>query len=53
MDAATTAFLRFGRGRQSRRLNFGDCMAYGVALVTGMPLLCSGDHFARTDIERV
>jgi ribonuclease VapC len=28
LDAAMTAFLRFGRGRHPAALNFGDCMAY-------------------------
>ena len=49
-DAAMTAFLRFGRGRHAAALNFGDCMAYAVASVAGMPLLFTGDDFGRTDI---
>jgi ribonuclease VapC len=52
LDAATTAFLRFGRGRHPAALNFGDCMAYAVASVGGMPLLFTGDDFSRTDIAR-
>jgi len=52
LDAATTAFLRFGRGRHPAGLNFGDCMAYAVAAVAGMPLLFTGEDFARTDIAR-
>lgn len=52
LDAATTAFLRFGRGRHPAGLNFGDCLAYAVAAVAGQPLLCTGDDFARTDIQR-
>jgi ribonuclease VapC len=51
LDAATTAFLRFGRGRHAAGLNFGDCMSYAVAAVAGMPLLFTGEDFARTDIE--
>src|SRR5271157_4926602 len=50
VDAATTAFLRFGRGRHPAGLNFGDCMSYAVASVAGMPLLFTGEDFARTDI---
>src|SRR5271165_4902741 len=50
LDAATTAFLRFGRGRHPAGLNFGDCMSYAVAAVAGMPLLFNGEDFARTDI---
>ena len=53
LDAAVTAFLRFGRGRHPAGLNFGDCMSYAVASVSGLPLLFTGDHFARTDIAVV
>ena len=52
LDAATTAFLRFGRGRHPAALNFGDCMSYAVAAVAGMPLLFTGEDFAQTDIAR-
>jgi ribonuclease VapC len=48
--AATEAFLRFGKGRHPAALNFGDCMAYAVAAVAGMPLLYTGNDFAQTDI---
>jgi len=52
LDAATTAFLRFGRGRHPASLNFGDCMSYAVASVAGMPLLFTGEDFTQTDIAR-
>jgi ribonuclease VapC len=52
LDAAAAAFLRFGRGRHPAALNFGDCMSYAVASVAGMPLLFTGEDFARTDIVR-
>lgn len=52
LDAAMMAFLRFGRGRHPAALNFGDCMAYAVASVAGMPLLFTGGDFSRTDIDR-
>ena len=52
LDAATTAFLRFGRGRHPAALNFGDCMSYAVASVAGLPLLFTGADFAQTDIAR-
>ena len=52
LDAAITAFLRFGQGRHPAALNFGDCMAYAVASVAGMPLLFTGEDFSRTDIAR-
>jgi ribonuclease VapC len=50
LDAAMDAFLRFGRGRHPAKLNFGDCLAYAVAAVAGMPLLYTGNDFAQTDI---
>ena len=50
LDAAVDAFLRFGKGRHRAELNFGDCMAYAVAAVAGMPLLYTGNDFAQTDI---
>ena len=51
-DAATVAFLRFGRGRHPAGLNLGDCMSYAVASVSGLPLLFTGHDFAKTDIDR-
>ena len=51
LDAASTAFIRFGRGRHPAGLNFGDCMSYAVASVAGMPLLFTGEDFKRTDIQ--
>jgi ribonuclease VapC len=52
-EAALDAFLRFGRGRHPAGLNFGDCMAYAVAVVAGLPLLYMGNDFSRTDIASV
>jgi len=52
LDAAATAFIRFGRGRHPAALNFGDCMSYAVASVAGMPLLFAGEDFKRTDIAQ-
>jgi ribonuclease VapC len=52
LDAAATAFMRFGRGRHPAALNFGDCMSYAVASVAGMPLLFTGEDFRRTDIAQ-
>ncbi len=49
-DAALAAFLRFGRRRHPAGLNFGDCMAYAIASVSGLPLLYTGGDFAQTDI---
>jgi ribonuclease VapC len=52
LDAATTGFIRFGRGRHPAGLNFGDCMSYAVASVAGVPLLFTGEDFTRTDIAQ-
>jgi ribonuclease VapC len=49
-DVAADAFLRYGKGRHAAGLNFGDCMSYAVASVSGLPLLYTGEDFARTDL---
>lgn len=48
---AIDAFRRFGKGRHPARLNFGDCLTYALAEERGLPVLCVGDEFARTDLE--
>jgi ribonuclease VapC len=48
--AAADALIRFGKGRHPARLNLGDSFAYGLAKVTGEPLLFKGGDFALTDI---
>lgn len=49
---ARSAYARYGRGVGSPAvLNYGDCLAYGVARAAGEPLLFKGDDFALTDIE--
>ena len=52
-EVAGDAFLRFGKGRHPARLNFGDCLAYAVARLSGLPLLCVGDDFSETDLTLV
>jgi ribonuclease VapC len=44
---------RFGKGRHPAGLNFGDCIADGVAAELDLPVLCVGDDFRRTDITAV
>lgn len=46
---AVDAFARY-QGRPAR-LNMGDCYAYALAQAKGVPLLCKGNDFARTDVE--
>lgn len=48
-DDRRDATQRFGKGRHSAGLNFGDCMSYAVALVEGLPLLWVGEDLGRTD----
>lgn len=48
---ARQAFLRYGKGRHTVGLNFGDCIAYAAAKLEGMPLLFKGDDFRQTDVE--
>jgi ribonuclease VapC len=50
---AAVAFARFGKGRHPAGLNFGDCLTYAVAKLSGLPLLCVGSDFAQTDLELV
>ena len=47
---ATGAWLKYGKGRHPAGLNFGDCLAYAVAKLTAMPLLCVGADFRETDL---
>lgn len=47
---AIEAFRRFGRGGHAANLNFGDCMTYAVARLSGEPLLFVGDDFSKTDL---
>jgi ribonuclease VapC len=50
-EAAVSAFLRYGKGRHPAGLNFGDCMSYALAVVSGLPLLYTGNDFALTDVQ--
>jgi ribonuclease VapC len=49
---AREAYRDFGRGSGHKAsLNFGDCFAYALAIVTGEPLLFKGDDFRHTDVR--
>jgi len=48
---AVEAWLAHGRGRHPAGLNFGDCLAFATAQVAGQPLLCTGEDFAKTDLD--
>ena len=48
---ARLAYARFGKGiGDPAVLNFGDCLAYGVAMAEREPLLFMGNDFGRTDV---
>ncbi|MBV8534517.1 MAG: type II toxin-antitoxin system VapC family toxin [Alphaproteobacteria bacterium] len=50
-DHAARAFDRFGRASgHPARLNFGDCLAYGVSSALRAPLLFKGRDFGLTDV---
>jgi ribonuclease VapC len=44
------AYFRYGKGRHKAALNFGDCLSYSVAKVSGQPLLFIGNDFTKTDV---
>ena len=48
---AVEACRRFGKGRDPAGLNFGDCLTYAVARLSGEPLLFVGEDFPQTDLE--
>lgn len=50
---AIRAFRKYGRGRHPAALNFGDCMTYAVARLSGEALLHTGEDFGLTDVERL
>lgn len=48
---ARAAYQRFGKGVGSPGvLNYGDCLAYGVASASGDVLLFKGNDFTQTDV---
>lgn len=51
---AHRAYGRFGKGtKHPAQLNLGDCAAYALANAKTLPLLFTGNDFARTDIARI
>ena len=48
---AVEAYRTFGKGQNAAGLNFGECMTYAVARLSGEPLLFVGEDFAKTDLE--
>lgn len=52
-EIARRAFKQYGKVIHPARLNFGDCIVYGLAKDTGEPLLFKGEDFSKTDIAAV
>jgi ribonuclease VapC len=51
---ARLAYARYGKGvGDPGVLNYGDCLAYGVAMAEREPLLFKGEDFRQTDVEAV
>jgi ribonuclease VapC len=49
-ELAREAYARYGKGRQTAGLNYGDCFSYALAKAMGLPLLFKGQDFSKTDI---
>jgi ribonuclease VapC len=52
-ELAREAYARYGKGRQTAGLNYGDCFSYALAKATGLPLLFKGQDFSKTDVVAV
>jgi ribonuclease VapC len=52
-EFAREAYARYGKGRQTAGLNYGDCFSYALAKATGLPLLFKGQDFSKTDVVAV
>ena len=48
---ARQAWRKYGKGRHPAALNFGDCFAYALAMVSNEPLLAKGFDFQKTDLQ--
>ena len=53
VDRALAGWRQFGRGKHAAGLNYGDCFTYALASTRNLPVLCTGDDFARTDVAVV
>lgn len=50
-QVAASAYARFGKGLHPATLNYGDAMAYAVAVHHDAPLLFKGGDFGLTDVR--
>lgn len=53
VEIARSAWRKYGKGRHTAGLNFGDCFAYALAKFSGEKLLAKGEDFQLTDLELV
>ena len=51
IEAARTAWRKYGKGRHPAALNFGECFVYALAKISGEPILAKGKDFPLTDIS--
>lgn len=50
VELARQAYRRYGKGRHSAGLNYGDCFSYALSRHIGEPLCFKGDDFRLTDV---
>jgi ribonuclease VapC len=50
IETARIAWRKYGKGRHSAGLSFGDCFSYALAKTTGERLLAKANDFPLTDI---
>lgn len=53
VDRAMAGWRQFGKGNHRAALNFGDCFTYALASTRNLPVLCTGNDFAQTDVAVV
>jgi ribonuclease VapC len=53
VELAREAYARYGKGRNTAGLDYGDCFSYALAKATGLPLLFKGRDFSKTDLVAV
>lgn len=53
VDRAMSGWRQFGKGNHPAGLNYGDCFTYALASTRNLPVLCTGNDFAQTDVAVV
>ena len=49
-EIARQAWRRYGKSNHPAGLNFGDCVSYALAVISGEALLFKGNDFSQTDV---